>query len=160
MKASQETTKMEDRRGVLSTLWIFAMFNYLYADVYTLFFNPVLRPESWRQLMAGYAGGIQITQGFVLVTAILMETAIAMVLLSRVLDYGANRWANIVSGAFHTAFVSWSLIGQAPTLFYAFFAAIEICCTLFIVGYAWKWRSPKLSPSSMALAQSGSGGNG
>jgi hypothetical protein len=35
----------------------------------------------------------------VLLGAILLETAIAMVLLSRVLQYRANRWANIIVGA-------------------------------------------------------------
>ena len=63
MTTSQKTTTVPDRRAILSTLWIFAMFNYVYADVYTLFFNPVLRPESWRQFMAGDAGGIQLTKG-------------------------------------------------------------------------------------------------
>ena len=135
----------EDRKVRLSTLWIFAMFNYLYADVYSLFFNPVLQKQLTKELSEGRAGSIQITQGFVLVTAILMETAIAMVLLSRVLRYKANRWANIILGAFHTLFVSWSLIGQAPTAFYAFFAAIEIACTLFIVWYAWTWK-PAAAP--------------
>jgi hypothetical protein len=135
------------------------MFNYLYADVYTLFFNPVLRPESWRQFTAGDAGGIQITQGFVLVTALLMETAIAMVLLSLVLGYRANRWANIASGAFHSAFVAWSLIGETPTLFYAFFAAIEIACTLFVVWYAWTWQSPAISLNRVRPAPGESGGD-
>src|SRR5512136_846691 len=111
-------TPIHDRKVVLSTLWIFAMLNYVYADVYTLFFNPVLRPEAWKQFLAGDAGGVPLTEGFVLITAVLMETAIAMVLLSRVLSYGPNRWANIASGLFHTLFVAWSLTGQAPTLFY------------------------------------------
>jgi hypothetical protein len=159
MNTSEKSFTAPDRRVILSTLWIFAMFNYLYADVYTLFFNPVLRPESWRQFMAGDAGGIQITQGFVLVTAVLMETAIAMVLLSRVLGYRANRWANIIAGAFHTAFVAWSLVGETPSLFYAFFAAIEIGCTLFVVWYAWTWRSPEISLNSMRLARGESGGD-
>src|SRR5512142_951077 len=115
MNASNRSTGFERRRVVLSTLWIFAVLNYIYADVYTLFFNPVLRPDAWKRFLEGSAGGIQITQGFVLVTAILMETAIAMVLLSRVLPYRANRWANILSGGFHSLFVAWSLIGEAPT---------------------------------------------
>src|SRR6478672_5973579 len=102
----------ERRRVVLSTLWIFAVLNYIYADIYTLFFNPVLQPEVTRRFAEGYAGDIQITQGFVLVTAVLMETAIAMVLLSRLLPYRANRWANILVGALHTLFVGWSLIGE------------------------------------------------
>jgi len=146
MSTNQKTTEMKDRKVILSTLWIFAMFNYLYADVFGLVFNPVLQKELTKELMSGYIGSIQITQEFVLVTAVLMETAIAMVLLSRVLKYSANRWANIVAGLFHTAFVSWSLIGETPTLFYAFFAAIEITCTLFIAWYAWNWK-PEVAPA-------------
>jgi hypothetical protein len=142
MNASNTTTGFERRRVVLSTLWIFAVLNYIYADVYTLFFNPVLQPEAWTRFLEGGAGGIQITQGFVLVTAILMETAIAMVLLSRVLPRRANRWANILAGGLHTLFVAWSLIGDTPNGFYVMFAAIEVACTLFIAWYAWKWPAP------------------
>ncbi len=131
-----------DRKALLSTLWIFAVLNYIYADVYTLFFNPVLKPEAWKRFLEGGAGGIQITQEFVLVTAILMETAIAMVLLSRLLPYRANRWMNILAGGFHTLFVAWSLIGDTPSSFYVMFAAIEVACTLFIVWYAWTWPAP------------------
>ena len=84
-----------------------------------------------------------------------METSIAMVLLSRVLKYRANRWANIIVGTINTAAVSLSLFatGTMPTLYYMFFAAIEIPCTLFIVWYAWKWRNPEVSPINIALAQ-------
>ncbi len=151
MTANLKGTAARDRGVVLSTLWIFAMLNYVYADVYTLFFNPVLRPESWRQFLSGDAGGVQITEGFVLITAVLMETSIAMVLLSRILSYGANRWANVGLGAFHTAFVAWSLIGEAPTSFYAFFAVVEIVCTVFIVWYAWTWRSPVARPNEASV---------
>jgi hypothetical protein len=134
-------TKPMDRKMLLSTLWIFTMFNYLYADVYTLFFNPVLQKESWQRFLEGSAGTISLTHGFVLITAVLMETAIAMVILSRVLKYGANRWANIGSGAFHTAFVAWSLIsGSENTPFYIFFAVLEMACTLLIVWLAIRWK--------------------
>ncbi len=150
MNTNKKTAEMKDRKLILSTLWIFVMFNYLYADVYGLVFNPVLQKELTQQLAAGYVGSIQITQEFVLVTAVLMETAIAMVLLSRVLKYSANRWANIVAGLFHTTFVAWSLIGDTPTLFYAFFAAIEITCTLFIAWYAWRWRNTEGEVLSIA----------
>jgi hypothetical protein len=144
MKENRETTKKVDRKVILSTLWIFAMFNYIYADVFTLFFNPALQKEATQQLQAGYIGDMQITQGFVLVFAILMETAIAMVLLSRILSYAANRWANIILGILHTAAVTWSLFGgTVPNLFNIFFSVIEIACTLFIVGYAWRWPDPK-----------------
>ena len=130
MNTNSKTAEMKDRKVTLSTLWIFATFNYIYADVFTLFFNPTAQKETWAM-----------PQGAALIFAILMETAIAMVLLSRVLKYGANRWANIAAGVFHTAFVSWSLFGETPMPFYVFFATLEIACTLFIVWYAWKWRA-------------------
>jgi len=135
MNTNLKDTEMKDRKVVLSTLWIFAILNYLYADVFTLFFNPTAQEET-----------LAMPPGAVLVFAILMETAIAMVLLSRFLKYGANRWANIIAGIFHTAFVAWSLTGASQPLFYVFFASIEIVCTLFITWYAWKWRNLEGQP--------------
>ncbi len=135
MNASIKDAGMKDRKVALSTLWIFAMLNYIYADVFLLFFNPTGQNEN-----------LAMSQGVVLVFAILMETAIAMVLLSRFLKFGANRWANIIAGLFHTAFVAWSMIGETPAPFYVFFASVEMVCTLFIAWYAWKWRSPEGQP--------------
>jgi hypothetical protein len=144
MKTTNKTAKPNDRRVVLSTLWVFALFNYVYADILTLYFNSALQPEAWKQFQLGQVGSIHITQEFVLVGAILMETAIAMVLLSRVLPYRANRWANIVVAVLQTVEVAWSLTGPVYwNLFYIFFAAIEIACTLFIIWYAWTWRRPE-----------------
>ena len=128
---------MKDMKVRFSTLWVFAIFNYIYADVFTL-----MDPVAQREIMAGQVGSIQITQGFLLGGAILIETAIAMVLLSRVLEYRANRWANIITGALHTVAVILSVFvgGTLPTLYYIFFATIEIVCTSFIVWYAWRWE--------------------
>ena len=117
------------RRMLLSTFWIFAVLNYIYADVFTVFFDP-----------AAHTSAATMAAGAVLFFAVLMETSIAMVVLSRVLSRGANRWANVAAGIFHTGLVAWSLFGQAPQPFYAFFAAIEIAWTLFIVVYAWRWK--------------------
>ncbi len=121
---------MNDRKVVLSSLWIFAMFNYLYADVFTAIFSA--------QEMTKIAGGM--SEGVVLGWAVFMEIAIAMVVLSRVLRRGPNRWANIVAGILNTASVAWSLLGGGTRAFYAFFATVEIACTLFIIWYAWSWK--------------------
>lgn len=134
MDTNKMTTAIRDRKVILSTLWIFAMFNYLYADVFSVFFSPGAQAEAM-----SFAE-------FAVVFAVLMETAIAMVLLSRILKYGANRWANIIVGLLHTVSVAWSLFGETPELFYVFFAAIEIACTLFIIWYAWTWRNPEGQP--------------
>ncbi len=70
-----------------------------------------------------------------------METAIAMVLLSRVLKYRANRWANIIVGVINTVAVLASLLVETPALYYLFFGTIEIGATLTIIWYAWTWRN-------------------
>ena len=124
-------------------LWIFAMFNYLYADVITL-----MDPATIKEIMTGNVGPVPMSQGFLLGAAILMETAIAMVPLSLILSYGVNRWANIAIGVLHTAAVLVSLFvgGTTPALYYIFFATIEILCTALIVWYAWRWK-PATAPA-------------
>ena len=129
MNTISKTGVLRDPKMVLSTLWIFAVLNYLYGDVFTLFFTRGAQETTF----AMPAGAVM---GF----AVLMETSIAMVLLSRVLKHGVNRWANIVVGIINTALAAWSISSGAPAAPVAvFFAAMEIPCTLFIVWYAWKW---------------------
>src|SRR5260370_21863281 len=94
MKVEKETG---DRRMMLFTLWIFSAIKYVYADGVTLFDKSV--PTSVTGL----------SQTTLLGAAILVETAIAMVLLSRVLKYRANRLANIIVGAVNTVAVLASL---------------------------------------------------
>jgi hypothetical protein len=135
-------TGFERRRMLLSTLWIFAVLNYLYADVYMLYFSPALQPDLLRRMAEGFvAGDIPITQGFVLLTAVLMQTALVMVPLSRVLPYRANRIANIASALFHTLFVLWSLISGPVDWYYAFFVSVEVVTTVTIAVIAWRWRA-------------------
>src|SRR5512135_297683 len=107
---------------LLSTLWLFAMLTYTYGDVVTLM-DPVKH------------GTMQLTESFLLVGSIIMMIPISMVLLSRVLNYRANRWASIIAGTFMTAFLTVTLFVAVPTSYYVFFSVIEIASTLFIVGY-------------------------
>lgn len=133
MDPNNKTIKM-DMKEKLSLLWIFVLFNYLYCDVLTL-----TDPSVLVELMTGSVGSLQLTEGFLLGASILMEIPIAMVLLSRVLKYKANRWANIIAGAIMTTVQISSLLVGTPTMYYVFFSIIEITCTSLIVWFAWKW---------------------
>ncbi len=109
---------MEDMKVKLSTLWMFAMFNYIYCDIMGLM-DPVLL----NQIIKGFAGSLQLTQGFLLGGAVLVEIPIAMVLLSRVLNYRANRWTNIIAGTIMTVVqISSLFFGSSPTTYYIFFS--------------------------------------
>ena len=115
-----------DRRLKLQTLWTFVTLNYVYADVVTLFDKTVVTSLGQTALLGA---------------AILVETAIAMVLLTRILKQKTNRWANIIVGAVNTIAVLASLLVATPAPYYIFFAAIEIPTTIVIMWYAWTWRS-------------------
>ena len=132
--------ELKDRKVVLSTLWIFVTLNYLYCDVISLM-DPVLL----KQYITGTVESIEMTEGFLFLAAILMEIPIAMVLLSRILKYRANRWANIIAASIKTIVMILTMFVGTPTLYYIFFGTIEITTTILIVWYAWKWPNSNLS---------------
>jgi hypothetical protein len=138
MNANERTAGMPSMSTRLSTLWIFIMFNMVFADILSFMYPGVLK-----EVMTGYAGGIQITPGFLLGAAVVTEIPIAMIVLSRVLKHNVNRWANIGAGVVTIAYVIGG--GSLNQLHYIFFAAMEVACALLIVWFAWKWRAPDAS---------------
>lgn len=131
-----ETNKTA-RKILLSTLWIFAILNYLYCDIVGLMDVNLLK-----QYLAGTVNGMEMNENFLLGAAILMEIPIAMVLLSRILNYKANRWANIIAGVIMTIVQIATLFAGEPTKYYLFCSMIEIATTIAIVWLAWKWINP------------------
>lgn len=129
--------KIIDRKIVLSTIWIFYLFNILYADVLNILGEIPESSASGTELIETL-----LSPEMLLGAAIFLETAMIMIILSRFLKYRINRWANIVLGALHTLAVTASLFVGIPTIFYLFFAAVEISTSLFIVWYAWTWIKP------------------
>jgi hypothetical protein len=131
MMASEEATAKLDRRVLLSTLWIVVMINMLKADILSLYI-----PGSLDELVK-FSGDTPITQ-LMLSGAIMMEISIAMIFLSRILNYRVNRWANIITSIITIVFV----IGGGSTYpHYIFIATIEVVCLLLIAWIAWKWSS-------------------
>jgi hypothetical protein len=149
MNTREKQTGWHDMKTRLSALWIFAILNYLYADVLGLYDTAVIEG-----ILSGSVGGIEFTPGFMLGAAVLMETAMIMVPLSLLLPYRANRWANIIAGIIHTTAVFSSMFfGTAPELYYIFFGTIEIATTLLIIWFAWRWPKPEKSSNSVSLGQ-------
>ena len=134
MNTNQKITATEDRKIRLSTLWVFVMFNMVFADIVGF-----MNPGTLQQIMTGGVG-FQITQEILLVFSILLEIPIAMIFLSRVLKYRANRLANIIAGVITILFV---IGGGNTSLSYIFFATIEVVSMALIVWYAWKWANPE-----------------
>ena len=77
----------------------------IFRDIHEFF-----RPELLEEIMTGIINGTQVTDEMLLVGSIMVEIPISMVLLSRVLKYQLNRWANMIAGAITIVFV----IGIGP----------------------------------------------
>jgi len=134
MNAIGETTKRIDTKVLLSTLWIVVMINMLKADILSLYI-PGAAEE-----VAKTAGETPIAQ-LMLGGAIMMEISIVMIILSRVLKYRINRWANIVTSIITIAFI-WG--GAASSPHYIFIGTVETICLLLIIWIAWKWTEQEL----------------
>lgn len=123
---------MHDTKERLSLFWLFALLNYLYADVIALWAIADF-PHLPQWVLAG--------------SAVLMEIPIAMIVACRLLPLRANRLANIIAGLIVTlvngflTFVPPLIgMGRPPALpEYLFFATIETVCTSIIIWQAWRW---------------------
>lgn len=125
---------MKDNKVLLSTLWVFVTFNYLYCDLIGLMDSSLLK-----QYLTGNVEGLIIDETFLLYAGMLMELPIAMILLSRVLNERVNAWFNILAGFIKTVVMMLTLFMGNTTQYYAFFAFIEILTTLYIIFIAVKW---------------------
>ena len=135
---------MHDTKERLSLFWIFALLNYLYADVIALWSVAEL-PHLPQWVLAG--------------SAVLMEIPIAMIVACRLLPLRANRLANIIAGSIVT-FVNGFLTfvppligwGRPPALpEYLFFGTIETVCTSVIIWQAWTWSGSEAADSSKRI---------
>ena len=128
---TNKSTNGIDPKVKLSLLWIFVLLNMAYADILSL-----MDPTS---LIREKIAGVPMPAGGLIAGAVLMETAIAMVILSWVLNCKVNRWVNIVIGALNILAIVTG--GHGP--YYVFFATVEVACILLIIWFAWKWTNPE-----------------
>ena len=125
----------EKRKIVLATMWIFVMFNMIYADLL-----GTLRPgylETLARLSQELSGST------VLLFGVLMEVVIVMVPLSRLLNRKANRLTHF---AIVPLSILWVVVpalmpslGDSTPLSYIFFATVEVATMLAILRFVWRW---------------------
>ena len=122
---------------VISTLWIFTVVNYIFCDIFTLHYAPILN-----LFLTGKVGDLELTQEFLLIFAFIVEISMLMIVLSKYLPYKMNRYFNIVTASF-MALQQSATLTQGFTLHYLFFSIIEVSATLTIVWLAIKWKKPE-----------------
>ena len=120
---------MEDVQIILSALWIAIMLTYLLGDVLRIFSGD---------FKAGEIGGKKLTQLQWLGIAILMVIPIIMIVLTFLLPYTVNRWANIIVAIFLFIFNVMGLPSY-PSAYDKFLIVVGLVFNLMIVWYAWNW---------------------
>ena len=133
METNQQLNAI-DMKTKLSTLWIFVLFNVLFRDIHELF-----RPGFLAEMMTGTINGNVITEEFMLIAGILLEISIGMVLLSRILDYKINRWANIIASGLTILFM---LANGVHDLDDIWFLSMSLIALTAVIWLAWRWVEP------------------
>jgi len=124
------------KKSLLSILWIIFLLNILYADVLTVMFEMQTLVS---EVGSGVANSL-LTEEMLFGAAILLETAIFMVVLCHLVKQNINRWLNIVLAVIHALVVFGSLFVASPTSFYLLFAITELFVLLAIIVLAWRWK--------------------
>ena len=118
----------------LSALWVALMFCYTYADILGFY-----APGNLEELLSGEIAGIQMTQGMLSGSAVLMVIPTIMIFLSLVMMAKMNRLINIIAGIVYlVVLVSTFFTGRNPA-YYLLFAVVKAILLGLIVWFAWKW---------------------
>lgn len=118
----------------LSAIWVTLMLFYIYADILGFY-----TPGTIEQVVSEEIGGVQITEGFLLVMAIWMAVPSVMVFLSLALKAKVNRWVNIVAAIVSMLVLGATFFAGEFSVRYTFQAVVEGVLMVLILWYAWKW---------------------
>lgn len=116
-------------KALLSTLWIVVLFNILFRDIHEL-----LNPNYFVNLEQ-----LNVSQGQLILYALILEIPILMVLLSRVLPLKVNQWANGIAAALMTGGMLMTIVGGDSDDI--FFGAANTLVLIYILYVAIKLPS-------------------
>ncbi len=120
---------MEDVRIILAGIWIALMLTYLLGDVFRIFagdFKP------------GKIEDKKMTQGMLMLMALLMLIPIVMVVLSLTLSYPTISWISIILAGFLFIF-NIAGLPTYPGLYDKFLIIVGLVFNILIIWYAWTW---------------------
>jgi hypothetical protein len=120
---------MEDVRIILAGIWVALMLIYLLGDVMRIFagdFTP------------GKIEDKKMTQGILMLMALLMLIPIIMVILSLTLSYPTIRWVHIVGAGFLFVF-NLAGVRTYPRIYDRFLIVVGLVFNALTVWYAWAW---------------------
>lgn len=114
-------------RTLISTLWVFVLFNMILRDLHEF---PT---EGYVETLMS----LKLSDEIMLLYAFIVEIPISMILLSRLLNDKANKWANLIA----IVIASLGILSTLPSgdLDDLFFAIVNAGAFVAIILTLWKW---------------------
>jgi hypothetical protein len=132
MSESKQLIEVQDKRIILSTLWIIVILSIKSADIIGF-----IKPGTLERIINGDLG-FELTPAMILVFSLLQVIPIAMILVARLFRRGVNRWLNIGASVLTLLYVLGG--GNWESTSYYVFAAVEVVAILVIIWQAWSWK--------------------
>jgi hypothetical protein len=133
MNTNNKLIEIQDRKIILSSLWVFVMFCIAYADIIGF-----LEPGTLEKIINGNVGFV-LTPAIILIISLFQAIPIAMIPVSRWFRRDVNRWLNIAASVLTLLYVLGG--GNWESTSYAVFASLEVAAMLGILWLAWHWRN-------------------
>ncbi len=124
--------EVQDKKIILSTLWIFVVFNIAFADIIGF-----IEPGMLEKIIHGDTG-FDLTSAMIVIFSLFQAIPIAMILVSRLFRRDVNRWLNIIASVLTLLYVFGG--GNWESVSYFVFAALETVAMLVIIWLAWRWK--------------------
>ncbi|ABW31025.1 DUF6326 family protein [Acaryochloris marina] len=135
-----------ETKAKLSTLWLLFLLNIIFRDI-----HEFVEPGFVEEIMTGTLNGNPIQEHMLLLGGVMLEIPISMILLSRLLPYRANRWANIIIAVLYISLV---IVTGSTDLDDTFHLIVEVTALSFIIWSAVRWRNPSLKRPAIDAAVS------
>ena len=119
-------------RMKLAALWAALMSCYIYGDYFELF-----QPGQLTKMISGHTDIGLVSQGVLLVFAILLSFPALMIFLSLILPRAVCRWVSVLLALLQILFNSFAM--QGSWYFYIYMMVVDICLCLTIIWYAVRW---------------------
>jgi len=123
----------------LAAVWTALMFLFVYADLLSFF-----RPGELADISAGNMGPVDVSQGSLLIAAVVVTIPALMIVVSAAAPFPLVRWLSLGVGVLYILVSVGNLIGESWA-YYLFFGVLEIGLTGLVVAYSYRWRGASTS---------------
>lgn len=132
MNAKNKLMEVQDKKVILSTLWVFVMFCIAYADIIGF-----IEPGTLENIINGNTG-FDLTPTLILVFTLLQALPIAMIVISRLFSRVVSRWLNVVTAVLTLLYVVGGANWESAS--YLVFLVLEFIALAAVIWQAWSWK--------------------